>query len=89
MANNKIHGKVKWFDVRKGYGFVTDDNGKDTFIHFTGIDEGRHYVGLEAGDVVEYEVGQGTKGPQAEHLKLLIKAEDAEKAEKGEATPKS
>ena len=59
-------GTVKWFDANKGYGFITpDDGGKDLFVHHTEIHSGGDYATLNDGQKVEYEVGQGQKGPCA------------------------
>lgn len=69
-----LKGKVKWFDVKKGYGYITDENGNDTFAHFSGIVEGRHYTGLKDGDDVTFEVVEGKKGPQAGNIKLVGEA---------------
>ena len=62
-------GKVKWFDVKKGFGFITPDNGsKDLFVHHTEVlMEG--FKKLEDGQAVEYEVGEGKKGPCAIKVK--------------------
>jgi CspA family cold shock protein len=58
-------GKVKWFDAKKGFGFITpDDGGEDLFVHFSNI-EADGFKSLLEGQEVEYEVGQGRKGPQA------------------------
>lgn len=58
-------GKVKWFDERKGFGFIIpDDGGEDLFVHHTNI-SGQGFRSLTEGQEVEYEVGQGRKGPQA------------------------
>ena len=65
-----VNGKVKWFDVRKGYGYVTDENGNDYFAHFSGIKEGRTYTGLKDGDEISFEVVEGKKGMQASEIKL-------------------
>ena len=57
-------GTVKWFNNQKGYGFISDEAGNDVFVHYTGLNmEG--YKTLEEGQAVEYEVTEGTKGPQA------------------------
>jgi cold shock protein len=61
-------GKVKWFSNQKGYGFITrDDNGKDVFVHHTGI-KGDGYKTLEEGQAVEFDVSQGPKGEQATNV---------------------
>ena len=59
-------GTVKWFDASKGFGFITpDDGGKDLFVHHSEIKSGGDYATLNDGQKVEYEVGQGQKGPCA------------------------
>ena len=55
-------GKVKWFDVKKGYGFIVQPNGRDLFVHKSGLDKGCR---LEEGMAVEYEISEGVKGPCA------------------------
>jgi cold shock protein len=63
-------GTVKWFNSEKGYGFIAVDGGEDLFVHYTAIDmEG--YRRLEDGQHVEFEVGQGPKGPQAEQVRIV------------------
>ncbi len=57
-------GTVKWFNSSKGYGFISRDGGDDVFVHFKAI-EGEGYKSLEEGDKVQFEVGDGPKGPQA------------------------
>ena len=59
-------GTVKWFNADKGFGFITpDDGGKDLFVHHSEIQSGGDYATLSDGQKVEYEVGQGQKGPCA------------------------
>ena len=59
-------GTVKWFDAGKGFGFITpDDGGKDLFVHHSEIQSGGDYASLTDGQKVEFEVGQGQKGPCA------------------------
>lgn len=57
-------GTVKWFNNQKGYGFISDEEGKDVFVHYSGLAmEG--FKTLEEGQKVEFEVVDGAKGPQA------------------------
>ncbi len=63
-------GKVKWFSTTKGYGFISSDQGGDVFVHYTAI-EGNGFKTLEEGQAVEFEVQQGTKGPQAVRVRKL------------------
>ncbi|MBE5953637.1 MAG: cold-shock protein [Lachnospiraceae bacterium] len=57
-------GTVKWFNDQKGFGFITDENGKDVFVHFSGLNmEG--FKSLKENQTVEFEVTEGAKGPQA------------------------
>ena len=57
-------GKVKWFNAKKGYGFICDEDGADVFVHFSAMNMEGIKV-LEEGDTVEYEVVDGEKGTQA------------------------
>ena len=63
-------GKVKWFNASKGYGFITGDDGKEVFVHFSAI-KVDGYKTLDEGQAVEYEVNDGEKGPQAIDVKKL------------------
>ena len=58
------NGTVKWFNEVKGYGFITMDDGKDVFIHYSAI-KGDGFRTLKEGDAVEFEITEGPKGPQA------------------------
>ncbi|MEJ2367551.1 MAG: cold-shock protein, partial [Acidobacteriota bacterium] len=58
-------GTVKWFDAKKGYGFITVDGGQDVFVHYSAID-GVGFRSLNEGDRVSFEIRQGAKGPQAD-----------------------
>lgn len=57
-------GRVKWFDEKKGFGFIEREDGDDVFVHFRAI-QGSGYKTLAEGQQVEFEVEQGQKGPQA------------------------
>ena len=63
-------GKVKWFNAAKGYGFITGDDGKEVFVHFSAI-QADGYKTLDEGQAVEYEVNDGDKGPQAINVKKM------------------
>jgi CspA family cold shock protein len=63
----QIQGTVKWFNDAKGYGFITQDDGPDVFVHYSAIQiDG--YKSLAEGDRVRFEVTQGNKGPQATNV---------------------
>ena len=65
-----MKGKVKWFNEKKGYGFITTEDGKDVFVHFSAI-QGEGFKSLNEGGEVECEVTQGPKGPQAANVKVI------------------
>ena len=63
-------GTVKWFNNQKGYGFISDEEGNDVFVHYTGLNmEG--FKSLDEGAKVEYDVVNGPKGPQATNVTVI------------------
>ena len=65
-------GKVKWFDSKKGYGFILTDEGREVFVHYTGIiAEG--FRALTEGQNVEFEIGSNEKGVQAVNVTVVKK----------------
>ena len=63
----RMKGTVKWFNNAKGYGFIGRDDGPDVFVHYSAI-TAEGYKSLQEGDVVEFEITQGQKGPQAANV---------------------
>jgi CspA family cold shock protein len=64
-------GVVKWFSDEKGYGFITpEDGGADAFVHFSAI-QSDGFRTLNEGTKVEFELGQGQKGPQAQNVRVI------------------
>lgn len=63
----RLQGKVKWFNNSKGYGFIGQDGGPDVFVHYTAI-QGDGFKSLQEGDLVEFEIVKGQKGPQADQV---------------------
>ncbi|NLL32601.1 MAG: cold-shock protein [Enterococcus cecorum] len=60
-------GTVKWFNAEKGFGFITGEDGKDVFVHFSAI-QSDGYKTLEEGQSVTFDVGEGQRGPQATNV---------------------
>ena len=65
-----MKGKVKWFDSAKGYGFIHSDDGKDIFVHYSGIEKDG-FKALEQGQEVEFQISDGKRGPQATKVRLV------------------
>ena len=80
-------GKVKWFNTRKGYGFISTDDGKDIFVHYSNITSDG-YKTLAEGDPVTFDVVDGEKGPRAENV-VPKSAPKTEPAPKTESAPKT
>lgn len=64
-------GRVKWFDGKKGYGFIEREEGGDVFVHYSAIKSDKEYKTLEEGAVVEFEVVEGKKGLQAINVTVV------------------
>ena len=63
-------GRVKWFNEKKGFGFISKDDGNDVFVHFSAIKRDG-FKSLDEGDEVEFEVSQGPKGLQATNVVVV------------------
>jgi len=68
-----VNGVVKWFDSRKGYGFLTTDEEQDVFVHYSAIiaENDDDFKNLYEGDTVEFNITEGKKGPQASEVKII------------------
>lgn len=66
----RTQGTVKWFNSEKGYGFITQENGPDIFVHYTAI-QSTGFRSLNEGDKVEFEVTDGKKGKQASAVTII------------------
>jgi CspA family cold shock protein len=62
-----LKGTVKWFNAEKGYGFIQVEGGDDVFVHFSAI-QGEGFKTLDEGQLVEFEITQGNRGPQAANV---------------------
>jgi CspA family cold shock protein len=69
--SERIIGTVKWFNGSKGYGFLTQENGADVFVHYSAI-QGDGYRNLQEGQRVEYSIEKGPKGLQATNVVPLL-----------------
>jgi CspA family cold shock protein len=65
-----VKGKVKWFNDKKGYGFITPESGNDVFVHHSAI-QGEGFKTLAEGQDVEFEIQNGPKGEQAVNVKKI------------------
>lgn len=65
-----MNGTVKWFNAEKGFGFITSEEGKDLFVHFSEIQK-EGFKTLEEGEKVTFEVKEGQKGPQAANVVIV------------------
>ena len=63
-------GTVKWFNNQKGYGFISDEQGNDVFVHYSGLNMDG-FKSLEEGATVGFEVVEGAKGPQATNVTVV------------------
>jgi len=68
--SQRVTGTVKWFNATKGYGFLSQENGEDVFVHFTAI-QTEGYRTLEEGQKVEFTIEKGPKGLQAAKVVIL------------------
>ena len=63
-------GKVKWFNAEKGYGFITTDEGKDVFVHYSAI-QSEGFNTLDEGAAVSFDITESNRGPQASNVTKL------------------
>jgi CspA family cold shock protein len=75
MSNQEETGTVKWYDSRKGYGFIKRDSGEDIFVHHSAIQDASG-MGLQDGDRVSFVVGEGRKGPAAHDVRRIASQDE-------------
>ncbi len=68
-----VSGKVKWFDNKKGFGFILHESGKDVFVHYSSI-QGKGYKTLAEGEVVRFDIVESTKGWKAQNVQRAEQA---------------
>jgi len=68
-ANSIMEGKVKWFNDKKGYGFIETESDGDIFVHYSGIEDSGGFRSLQEGETVEFQIEQTQRGPQAVQVK--------------------
>lgn len=68
--SERVTGTVKWFNDQKGFGFLSQDNGDDVFVHYSAI-ESQGFRSLAEGDAVEFAIVQGPKGPAAADVRKI------------------
>ncbi len=69
--SDRVRGVVKWFNASKGYGFISNENGEDVFVHYSSIRDTGGYRTLEEGQEVEYTLGKDKKGLQAKDVVVV------------------
>lgn len=68
---DRVTGVVKWFNAKKGYGFISNDSGDDVFVHYSSIRDTGGFRSLEEGQKVEFTIEEGKKGPQAVDVTIV------------------
>ena len=69
-VSERLSGKVKWFNSKKGYGFIEREEGEDIFVHYSAIQGDGHRT-LEEGQSVEFSIAEGSRGPQAQDVSIV------------------
>lgn len=69
--SDRVNGVVKWFNASKGFGFISNGEGQDLFVHYSSIRDNGGYRSLEEGQEVEFTMGESEKGPQAQDVVVL------------------